>query len=70
MQIPEKRVHVRLFESFSLRSPLTLFSLQVWTELPELITSVAFTSDGKLAIAGSFVGVCVSRVRPNTLNPR
>lgn len=33
---------------------------QIWTELPELITSVAFTRDGKLAIAGSFVGICVS----------
>lgn len=33
--------------------------MQVWTELPELITAVSFTRDGKFAIAGSFVGQCV-----------
>ncbi|SCZ97886.1 BZ3500_MvSof-1268-A1-R1_Chr3-3g06434 [Microbotryum saponariae] len=33
--------------------------VQIWTELPELITSVAFSRDGKLSIAGSFNGQCI-----------
>ncbi|CEQ41043.1 SPOSA6832_02722 [Sporobolomyces salmonicolor] len=48
----------RFFLSGSLDCKLRLWN-QIWTELPELITSVAFTRDGKLAIAGSFVGICV-----------
>jgi WD40 repeat protein len=30
-----------------------------WTQLPELITCVSFTTDGKLVIAGTFVGLCL-----------
>ncbi|KAM0789769.1 hypothetical protein ACM66B_006622 [Microbotryomycetes sp. NB124-2] len=54
----------RFFLSGSLDCKLRLWNIpekrvQIWTELPELITAVAFTRDGKLAIAGSFVGVCM-----------
>ncbi|GAA5995193.1 hypothetical protein JCM11641_004410, partial [Rhodosporidiobolus odoratus] len=54
----------RFFLSGSLDCKLRLWNIpekrvHVWTELPELITSVSFTRDGKLAIAGSFVGICM-----------
>ncbi|GAA5871441.1 hypothetical protein JCM3774_005601 [Rhodotorula dairenensis] len=54
----------RFFLSGSLDCKLRLWNIpekrvHIWTELPELITSVAFTRDGKFAIAGSFVGVCI-----------
>ncbi|KAK4051569.1 hypothetical protein OIV83_002709 [Microbotryomycetes sp. JL201] len=54
----------RFFLSGSLDCKLRLWNIpekrvQIWTELPELITAVAFTRDGNLAIAGSFVGVCM-----------
>ncbi|ORY82893.1 hypothetical protein BCR35DRAFT_331266 [Leucosporidium creatinivorum] len=54
----------RFFLSGSLDCKLRLWNIpekrvHIWTELPELITSVAFTRDGKLAIAGSFVGICM-----------
>ncbi|GAA6011196.1 hypothetical protein JCM10207_005535 [Rhodosporidiobolus poonsookiae] len=54
----------RFFLSGSLDCKLRLWNIpekrvHIWTELPELITSVAFTRDGKLAVAGSFVGVCM-----------
>ncbi|GAA5853934.1 hypothetical protein JCM8547_008162 [Rhodosporidiobolus lusitaniae] len=54
----------RYFLSGSLDCKLRLWNIpekrvHIWTELPELITSVAFTRDGKLAIAGSFVGICM-----------
>ncbi|GAA5895687.1 hypothetical protein JCM8208_005299 [Rhodotorula glutinis] len=51
----------RFFLSGSLDCKLRLWNIpekrvHIWTELPELITAVSFTRDGKLAIAGSFVG--------------
>ncbi|KWU45231.1 hypothetical protein RHOSPDRAFT_33176 [Rhodotorula sp. JG-1b] len=54
----------RFFLSGSLDCKLRLWNIpekrvHIWTELPELITSVAFTRDGKYAIAGSFVGVVI-----------
>ncbi|KAK4056393.1 hypothetical protein OIO90_002536 [Microbotryomycetes sp. JL221] len=54
----------RFFLSGSLDCKLRLWNIpekrvHIWTELPELITAVAFTRDGKLAIAGSFVGICM-----------
>ncbi|BGP58488.1 hypothetical protein JCM8202v2_006157 [Rhodotorula sphaerocarpa] len=52
----------RFFLSGSLDCKLRLWNIpekRIWTELPELITSVAFTRDGKFAIAGSFAGVCI-----------
>ncbi|GAA5822134.1 hypothetical protein JCM5353_006242 [Sporobolomyces roseus] len=54
----------RFFLSGSLDCKLRLWNIvekrvQVWTELPELITAVSFTRDGKFAIAGSFVGQCM-----------
>ncbi|GAA5884077.1 hypothetical protein JCM6882_002129 [Rhodosporidiobolus microsporus] len=54
----------RFFLSGSLDCKLRLWNIpekrvHIWTELPELITSVAFTRDGQLAIAGSFVGICM-----------
>ncbi len=32
-----------------------------WNELPDanLVTAVAFTSNGKIAVAGSYIGTCV-----------
>lgn len=55
----------RYFLSGSLDSKLRLWSIpdkkvHCWTQLPELITSVAFAGEGKLACAGTFVGLCVS----------
>lgn len=55
----------RYFLSGSLDAKLRLWSIpdkkvHCWTQLPELITSVAFMSEGKLACAGTFVGLCVS----------
>lgn len=57
----------RFFLSGSLDCKLRLWNIvekrvQVWTELPELITAVAFSRDGSLCMAGSFVGTCVSIV--------
>ncbi|GAA6060853.1 hypothetical protein JCM10212_006233 [Sporobolomyces blumeae] len=54
----------RFFLSGSLDCKLRLWNIvekrvQVWTELPELITAVSFTRDGQYAIAGSFVGQCL-----------
>ncbi|BGP20645.1 hypothetical protein JCM10213v2_008808 [Rhodosporidiobolus nylandii] len=54
----------RFFLSGSLDCKLRLWNIpekrvHIWTELPELITSVAFTRDGQLAIAGTFVGICM-----------
>ncbi|GAA5943380.1 WD40 repeat domain-containing protein [Sporobolomyces koalae] len=54
----------RFFLSGSLDCKLRLWNIvekrvQVWTELPELITAVSFTRDGQYAIAGSFVGQCM-----------
>ncbi|BGP52114.1 hypothetical protein JCM10450v2_008085 [Rhodotorula kratochvilovae] len=51
----------RFFLSGSLDCKLRLWNIpekrvHIWTELPELITAVSFTRDGKLAIAGTFVG--------------
>ena len=55
----------RYFLSGSLDAKLRLWSIpdkkvHCWTQLPELITCVTFTSEGQVAIAGTFVGVCVS----------
>ena len=54
----------RYFLSGSLDARLRLWSIpdkrvHCWTQLPELITCVSFTSDGALAIAGTFVGLCL-----------
>lgn len=54
----------RYFISGSLDAKLRLWSIpdkkvHCWTQLPELITCVSFTTDGKLAIAGTFVGLCL-----------
>ncbi|GJN94192.1 hypothetical protein Rhopal_007266-T1 [Rhodotorula paludigena] len=51
----------RFFLSGSLDCKLRLWNIpekrvHIWTELPELITAVSFTRDGKLAIAGTFAG--------------
>lgn len=53
----------RYFLSGSLDAKLRLWSIpdkkvHCWTQLPELITCVSFTSEGELAIAGTFVGIC------------
>ncbi|KAL2314431.1 WDR44 family WD repeat protein [Schizosaccharomyces pombe] len=54
----------RFFLSGSLDCKLRLWSIKekavsFWNELPELITAVAFSPDGGLAIAGTFVGLCL-----------
>ncbi|EPX71635.1 WDR44 family WD repeat protein [Schizosaccharomyces octosporus yFS286] len=54
----------RFFLSGSLDCKLRLWSIKDknvahWNELPELITAVAFSPDGGLAIAGTFVGLCL-----------
>ncbi|GAA5836381.1 hypothetical protein JCM11251_001477 [Rhodosporidiobolus azoricus] len=54
----------RFFLSGSLDCKLRLWNIpekrvHIWTELPELITSVSFSRDGQLAIAGTFVGICM-----------
>ncbi|EPY50440.1 WDR44 family WD repeat protein [Schizosaccharomyces cryophilus OY26] len=54
----------RFFLSGSLDCKLRLWSIKdknvaYWNELPELITAVAFSPDGSLAIAGTFVGLCL-----------
>ncbi|GAA5967531.1 hypothetical protein JCM3765_007384, partial [Sporobolomyces pararoseus] len=51
----------RFFLSGSLDCKLRLWNIvekkvQVWTELPELITAVSFTRDGEFCCAGSFIG--------------
>lgn len=63
----------RFFISGSLDCKLRLWNIPekrvvLWTDMPSLITSVQFTSDGKLAVAGTFDGTVVrllsSSVRP------
>ncbi|MCJ1442987.1 MAG: hypothetical protein MMC23_003484 [Stictis urceolatum] len=54
----------RFFLAGSLDSKLRLWSIPDksvahWTQLNELITSVAFTPDGKTAIAGCLSGACI-----------
>ncbi|KAK9471317.1 WD40 repeat-like protein [Dipodascopsis tothii] len=54
----------RFFLSGSLDLRLRLWSIPdkmvvYWNELPDFITSVAFTADGKMAIAGCFTGLCL-----------
>ncbi|BFZ54133.1 hypothetical protein PYCC9005_001165 [Savitreella phatthalungensis] len=54
----------RYFLSGSLDCKLRLWDIvdkQVafWNEIPELITAVNFSSDGRLAIAGTFTGLCL-----------
>lgn len=54
----------RYFLSGSLDCKLRLWSIpekkvSYWNELPELITAVAFDPSGRMAIAGSFTGLCL-----------
>ena len=54
----------RFFLAGSLDSKLRLWSIPdksvaYWSQLPELITAVAFTPDGKTAIAGCLNGLCL-----------
>jgi WD40 repeat protein len=54
----------RYFLSGSLDCKLRLWSIvnktvSCWNELPELITAVAFSPEGRVAIAGSFSGLCL-----------
>jgi len=56
----------RLFISGSLDCRIRLWSIEerqvkAWNELPpgHFVTAVAFTSDGKIALAGSSTGVCL-----------
>ncbi|ORY86191.1 WD40-repeat-containing domain protein [Protomyces lactucae-debilis] len=54
----------RFFLSGSLDCKLRLWSIvdktvSYWNELPELITAVAFSPEGRVAIAGSFSGLCL-----------
>lgn len=54
----------RYFLSGSLDCKLRLWSIPekkvaYWNELPELITAVAFDPTGRMAIAGSFTGLCL-----------
>lgn len=54
----------RFFLAGSLDSKLRLWSIPdksvaYWTQLPDMITSVAFTPDGKTCIAGTLGGLCM-----------
>ncbi|KAF4307548.1 hypothetical protein GTA08_BOTSDO03836 [Botryosphaeria dothidea] len=54
----------RFFLAGSLDSKLRLWSIPdktvaFWNQLPEMITAVAFTPDGKTAIAGTLSGLCM-----------
>ncbi|KAL9579726.1 MAG: hypothetical protein Q9212_004939 [Teloschistes hypoglaucus] len=54
----------RFFLAGSLDSKLRLWSIPdksvaYWNQLPDLITAVAFTPDGKIAIAGCLNGLCL-----------
>ena len=54
----------RFFLAGSLDSKLRLWSIPdksvaYWAELPDLITAVAFTPDGRMAIAGCLNGLCL-----------
>lgn len=54
----------RFFLSGSLDCKLRLWNIpkkhvEFWNELPELITAVAFDPIGRMAIAGSFTGLCL-----------
>lgn len=54
----------RFFLAGSLDSKLRLWSIPdksiaFWSQLPDLITAVAFTPDGKTAIAGCLTGLCL-----------
>ncbi|QSL64855.1 hypothetical protein MERGE_002159 [Pneumocystis wakefieldiae] len=54
----------RYFLSGSLDCKLRFWNIKeknilFWNELPELITAVAFSPDGRMAIAGSFNGLCM-----------
>ncbi|KAG4306375.1 hypothetical protein PORY_000363 [Pneumocystis oryctolagi] len=54
----------RYFLSGSLDCKLRFWNIKdktilFWNELPELITAVAFSPDGRMAIAGSFNGLCI-----------
>ncbi len=54
----------RFFLAGSLDSKLRLWSIPdksvaFWNQLPDLITAVAFTPDGKTAIAGCLSGICL-----------
>ena len=54
----------RFFLSSSLDAKLRLWSIpdkrvHLYVEVHELLTTCAFTSDGKLAIGGTFNGQCV-----------
>ncbi|KAI9719903.1 MAG: hypothetical protein M1828_006033 [Chrysothrix sp. TS-e1954] len=53
----------RFFLAGSLDSKLRLWSIPdksvaFWNQLPEMVTAVAFTPDGKTAIAGCLTGLC------------
>ncbi|EON69879.1 hypothetical protein W97_09143 [Coniosporium apollinis CBS 100218] len=64
--VPSIRFHPRddrFFLAGSLDSKLRLWSIPdkgvaFWTQLPDMITAVAFTPDGKTAIAGTLNGLC------------
>lgn len=54
----------RFFLAGSLDSKLRLWSIPdksvaFWNELPDLITAVSFTPDGRMAIAGCLSGLCL-----------
>ncbi|KAK4946751.1 hypothetical protein LTR10_014253 [Elasticomyces elasticus] len=54
----------RFFLAGSLDSKLRLWSIPdknvaYWTQVPDMITAVAFTPDGKTAIAGCLNGLCI-----------
>ncbi|PSN66325.1 WD40 repeat-like protein [Corynespora cassiicola Philippines] len=54
----------RFFLAGSLDSKLRLWSIPdksvaYWTQLPDMITAVSFTPDGKTAIAGTLGGLCM-----------
>ena len=65
--VPSIRFHPkddRFFLAGSLDSKLRLWSIPdksvaYWSQLPEMITAVSFTPDGKTAIAGCLNGICV-----------
>ena len=65
--VPSIRFHPkddRFFLAGSLDSKLRLWSIPdksvaYWSQMPEMITAVSFTPDGKTAIAGCLNGLCV-----------
>lgn len=65
--VPSIRFHPkddRFFLAGSLDSKLRLWSIPdksvaYWSQMPEMITAVSFTPDGKTAIAGCLNGICV-----------